>query len=227
MGRKVRVEVLKIWRSWSQTVPVVENYPHRVRRDTMMKELTKPTYHVTIYIMIDYTPNRANKTTPTCVNISLAASISRSLCDVMRVCRNPRLCPLRSGQVTVTCKVHIRTLHQLKQQSLLYPPPPTTAQREIMAKSNLDSLDGLASEGICSLLDTDLYKLTMQCAVLRSYPNAGWFAGGEDCFSGNLRLILGSRPIDVTYAYTNRTPDLKITRAGFEWLQLQSTSSFC
>lgn len=38
------------------------------------------------------------------------------------------------------------------------------------------------TEGICSLLDTDLYKLTMQCAVLRSFPDAGWFAGKEDYF---------------------------------------------
>lgn len=28
-------------------------------------------------------------------------------------------------------------------------------------------------EGIGSLLDTDLYKLTMQCAVLKYFPNIG------------------------------------------------------
>jgi len=30
-------------------------------------------------------------------------------------------------------------------------------------------------EGIASLVDTDLYKLTMQCAVLKSYPDVGLF----------------------------------------------------
>lgn len=32
--------------------------------------------------------------------------------------------------------------------------------------------DGLP-EGIFSLLDTDLYKLTMQCAVLKFFPEVG------------------------------------------------------
>ncbi|CCX15867.1 Quinolinate phosphoribosyl transferase [Pyronema domesticum] len=52
--------------------------------------------------------------------------------------------------------------------------------------------------GITSILDTDLYKLTMQWAVLKSYPDA-----------------------DSTYSFTNRTPDLKLTRKGFNWLQEQ------
>jgi hypothetical protein len=31
------------------------------------------------------------------------------------------------------------------------------------------------ADGVFSLLDTDLYKLTMQCAVLRYFPEAGEF----------------------------------------------------
>ncbi|KAH0141418.1 hypothetical protein KCU67_g14501, partial [Aureobasidium melanogenum] len=46
---------------------------------------------------------------------------------------------------------------------------------------------GEMPEGIGSLLDTDLYKLTMQCAVLKYFPN-----------------------IEVTYRFTNRTADLKL-----------------
>lgn len=53
-------------------------------------------------------------------------------------------------------------------------------------------------EGIFSLLDTDLYKLTMQCAVLQHYPDT-----------------------DVTYHYTNRTPHLKLNRKAFEWIKVQ------
>ncbi|KAI5292781.1 nicotinate phosphoribosyltransferase [Ascosphaera acerosa] len=49
-----------------------------------------------------------------------------------------------------------------------------------------------------SLLDTDLYKLTMQCAVLKYFPTA-----------------------DVTYAFTNRTPDMLFTREAFDWLHEQ------
>ncbi|KAL7267159.1 nicotinate phosphoribosyltransferase, partial [Rhizina undulata] len=51
-------------------------------------------------------------------------------------------------------------------------------------------------DGIHSILDTDLYKLTMQCAVLKWFPDA-----------------------EVSYAFNNRTPDLKFTRRGFEWLK--------
>ncbi|KAF2641688.1 nicotinate phosphoribosyltransferase [Massarina eburnea CBS 473.64] len=53
-------------------------------------------------------------------------------------------------------------------------------------------------EGIFSLLDTDLYKLTMQCCILKYFPD-----------------------ISVTYSFTNRTPDKKLNRAAFQWLQAQ------
>ncbi|KAI5865789.1 nicotinate phosphoribosyltransferase [Durotheca rogersii] len=50
-------------------------------------------------------------------------------------------------------------------------------------------------EGVISFLDTDLYKLTMQCAVLKYYPH-----------------------VPVTYAFTNRTPEKKLSRRAFVWL---------
>ncbi|KAL6859872.1 nicotinate phosphoribosyltransferase [Amphichorda felina] len=53
-------------------------------------------------------------------------------------------------------------------------------------------------EGVISFLDTDLYKLTMQCAVFK-------------CF----------KDVPVTYAFTNRTPDKKLSRAAFRWLEDQ------
>ncbi|KAI9656388.1 MAG: nicotinate phosphoribosyltransferase [Alyxoria varia] len=52
-------------------------------------------------------------------------------------------------------------------------------------------------EGIFSVLDTDLYKLTMQSAVLKYFPD-----------------------VEVTYSFTNRTPHLKLSRDAFGWLQL-------
>ncbi|KAF2728522.1 nicotinate phosphoribosyltransferase [Polyplosphaeria fusca] len=60
--------------------------------------------------------------------------------------------------------------------------------------------DGIShlSEGICSLLDTDLYKLTMQCCILKFFPD-----------------------VKVTYGFTNRTPDKKLSREAFHWLQTQ------
>lgn len=57
-------------------------------------------------------------------------------------------------------------------------------------------------EGVISFLDTDLYKLTMQCAVFKYF-----------------------RDLSVTYAYTNRTPDKKLSRKAFEWLQAQINST--
>jgi nicotinate phosphoribosyltransferase len=56
-------------------------------------------------------------------------------------------------------------------------------------------------EGVISFLDTDLYKLTMQCAVLQYFPK-----------------------VPVTYAFKNRTPEKKLSRAAFRWLQIQINS---
>jgi nicotinate phosphoribosyltransferase len=56
-------------------------------------------------------------------------------------------------------------------------------------------------EGIFSLLDTDLYKLTMQCCVLKYFPD-----------------------VQVTYGFTNRTPDMKFSRAAVNWLSRQIES---
>lgn len=56
-------------------------------------------------------------------------------------------------------------------------------------------------EGIISFLDTDLYKLTMQSAVLKYF-----------------------RDVPVTYELTNRTPDKRLSREAFHWLQDQITS---
>jgi len=53
-------------------------------------------------------------------------------------------------------------------------------------------------EGVISFLDTDLYKLTMQCAVLKYY-----------------------KYVPVTYSFTNRTPEKKLSRKGFQWLEEQ------
>ncbi|KAJ4393147.1 nicotinate phosphoribosyltransferase [Gnomoniopsis smithogilvyi] len=55
-------------------------------------------------------------------------------------------------------------------------------------------------EGVISFLDTDLYKLTMQCAVFQYF-----------------------RDVPVTYAFTNRTPDKKLSRAAYKWLDEQIT----
>lgn len=60
------------------------------------------------------------------------------------------------------------------------------------------ALNSELPEGIISLLDTDLYKLTMQCCVLKYFPD-----------------------VQVTYKYTNRTPDMKFTREAVRWLSKQ------
>jgi len=56
-------------------------------------------------------------------------------------------------------------------------------------------------EGVISFLDTDLYKLTMQCAVLKYFPDT-----------------------QVTYAFKNRTPEKKLSRVAFKWLAAQINS---
>lgn len=58
-------------------------------------------------------------------------------------------------------------------------------------------------EGISSLLDTDLYKLTMQCCILKFFPD-----------------------VPVTYSFTNRTPEKRLNRAAFLWLQAQVDSGY-
>ncbi|KIV77895.1 nicotinate phosphoribosyltransferase [Exophiala sideris] len=53
-------------------------------------------------------------------------------------------------------------------------------------------------EGVFSFLDTDLYKLTMQCAVLKYFPT-----------------------VDVEYKFTNRTPQMRLSKQAFAWLEEQ------
>ena len=77
----------------------------------------------------------------------------------------------------------------------------------ILYQSTSAGADGIMAapaslpEGIFSLLDTDLYKLTMQCCILKFFPD-----------------------VSVTYSFTNRTPDKKLSRAAFKWLQAQVDS---
>ncbi|KAI9836520.1 MAG: nicotinate phosphoribosyltransferase [Sclerophora amabilis] len=66
-----------------------------------------------------------------------------------------------------------------------------------MVSIDIEHSSGLP-EGIFSLLDTDLYKLTMQCAVLLYFPL-----------------------VEVTYSFTNRTPLMKFSRVAFRWLEVQ------
>lgn len=47
-----------------------------------------------------------------------------------------------------------------------------------------------------SILDTDLYKLTMQNAVLKHFPDA--------------RVVI---------KFTNRAPQMRFTRECFDWIQ--------
>ncbi|PSK34196.1 hypothetical protein B9Z65_8522 [Elsinoe australis] len=61
--------------------------------------------------------------------------------------------------------------------------------------------DGDLPHGVFSVLDTDLYKLTMQNAVLKFFPDT-----------------------EVSYKFTNRTTQLNLNRKAYEWLQVQIES---
>lgn len=71
-------------------------------------------------------------------------------------------------------------------------------------------------EGISSLLDTDLYKMTMQCAVLKYFPDVGRFIGGvgKEKKRKETDMVL----LEVTYGFTNRTPNMKLSRRAYNWL---------
>ncbi|KIW84484.1 nicotinate phosphoribosyltransferase [Fonsecaea pedrosoi CBS 271.37] len=55
-------------------------------------------------------------------------------------------------------------------------------------------------EGVFSFLDTDLYKLTMQCAILKYFPS-----------------------VDVEYKFTNRTSQMRLDQEAVAWLKEQIT----
>ena len=74
-------------------------------------------------------------------------------------------------------------------------------------------------EGIFSLLDTDLYKLTMQCAVLKYFPDV--CKGLNSDFSHSEHRLTVPSHADVTYGFTNRTPHMKLTRGAYNWLLAQ------
>lgn len=65
-------------------------------------------------------------------------------------------------------------------------------------------------EAIHTLLDTDLYKLTMQAALLQHYPNIG---------SPPNRL--GPDMSEASYIYINRKKNMKLTYEAYIWLESQ------
>jgi len=78
-------------------------------------------------------------------------------------------------------------------------------------------------DGISSLLDTDLYKLTMHCAALKYFPDVCKSRISLDSRS-NSSLITNYVIEDVTYGFTNRTPHMKLSRTAYLWLLEQINS---
>lgn len=79
---------------------------------------------------------------------------------------------------------------------------------------------GPLPEGVFSLLDTDLYKLTMQCAVLKYFPDVCEYTSLES----RLIILSDSCYLDVNYGFTNRTPLMRLRRVGYKWLLEQMDS---
>lgn len=65
-------------------------------------------------------------------------------------------------------------------------------------------------EGIHSLLDTDLYKLTMQAALLQHFPEIG-----------HILCAIEYSWLEVSYIFINRTRSQKLTQEAYLWLEKQ------